>query len=119
MPVAQQAVAHLLATLDEPGHNGGPQRDEIEEAIAELRNLHSVLGELIEAADEGRLTEAFNDGLATDAARFAKRAARALRDDPVPYTVSATILAILTACGLPGIGGFLAGVAINMRKRTP
>ena len=60
--------------------------------------------------------EAFNEGLATETARYAKRAARALRDDPVPYTIAASVLALLTACGLPGIGGFLSSVAIQMKK---
>lgn len=117
MPVAQNAVEQLMILLATPGHNGGPPLDEVEEALDELRQLHAALGVLLAAADDGRLTEAFNDGLATDAARYAKRAARALRDDPVPYAIAATILATLTACGLPGIGGFLSGVAIQMKKR--
>jgi hypothetical protein len=91
--------------------------DEIEEAIGELRQLHAALGALLIAADEGRLTEAFNDGFATEAARYAKRAARALRDDPVPYAFAASLLAVLTACGLPGIGGFLSSVAMQMKKK--
>lgn len=117
MPVAQNAVEQLLALLNAPGHNGGPPLDEVEEAIGELRQLHAALGVLLTAADEGRLGQAFNAGLATEAARYAKRAARALRDDPVPYAIAASILAVLTACGLPGIGGFLASVAIQMKKK--
>jgi hypothetical protein len=117
MPVAQNAVAQLLVLLEAPSHNGGPPLDEVEEAIGELRQLHTALGKLLSAADDGRLTEAFNDGLAREAARYAKRAARALRDDPVPYAMSATILAVLSACGLPMIGGFLSTVALQMKKR--
>lgn len=117
LPVAQSAVAQLLASLEAPGHNGGPKLDETEEAIKELRQLHSALGQLLLAADEGRLTDAFNDGLATEAARFAKRAAKALRNDPIPYALSGTVLAILSACSFPGIGGFLSAVALSMKKR--
>jgi hypothetical protein len=117
MPVAQSAVEQLLALLDNPGHNGGPPLDEVEEAIGELRHLHAALGKLLTAADEGKLMEALNDGAAAETARFAKRAARALRDDPVPYAIAGTILGLLTACGFPGIGGFLASVAIQMKKK--
>lgn len=117
IPIAQNAVEHLMAMLAIPGHNGGPPMDEIEEAIGELRQLHAALGALLIAADEGMLTEAFNDGFATEAARYAKRAARALRDDPVPYAFAASLLAVLTACGLPGIGGFLSSVAMQMKKK--
>jgi hypothetical protein len=117
LPIAQNAVEHLIATLEAHGHNGGPPLDETAAAIESLRQLHRVLGELLVAADDGKLSEAFNDGLPAEAARFAKRAARSLRDDPVPYAVSATILAILTACGVPGIAGYLAGVAVAMKKK--
>ncbi len=117
MPVAQNAVEQLMAMLAAPGHNGGPPMDEVEEAIGELKQLHAALGALLTAADNGKLSEAFNDGLAADAARYAKRAARALRDDPVPYAFAASLLAVLTACGLPGIGGFLSSVALQMKKK--
>lgn len=117
MPIAQNAVEQLIAILAAPGHNGGPPLDEVEEALGELRQLHEALETLLTAADEGKLTEAFNDGFATEAARYAKRAARALRNDPVPYAIAASVLAVLTACGLPGIGGFLSSVAIQMKKK--
>lgn len=117
MPIAQNAVEQLMALLEAPGHNGGPPLDEVEEAIDELRHLHAALGALLAAAEESRLADAFNDGLATEAARYAKRAARALRGDPVPYALAASVLAVLTACGLPGIGGFLSSVALQMKKK--
>lgn len=106
-----------MALLAAPGHNGGPPLDEVEEALGELRQLHAALGKLLSAADDGKLAEAYNDGLAVEAARYAKRAARVLRDDPVPYALAASVLALLTACGLPGIGGFLSSVAIHMKKK--
>jgi hypothetical protein len=117
LPIAQHAVEHLIATLEMPRHNGGPPLDETANAIESLRQLHGALGEMLAAADEGRLDETFNKGLPTEAARYAKRAAKALRDDPMPYAVSATILAIMTACGVPGIGGYLTGVALSMKKK--
>lgn len=117
IPIAQNAVEHLLTALDVPSHNGGPPLDEISTAIECLRQLHRTLGEMLAAADEGKLLDAGNLGLPTEAARYAKRAARALRDDPMPYALSATILAIMTACGMPGIGGYLTGVALSMKKK--
>lgn len=117
IPIAQNAVEQLIAALEAPRHNGGPPLDEMVAAIEHLRQLHRTLGEMLIAADEGKLLDAFNDGLVTEAARYAKRAARALRDDPMPYAVSATVLAIMTACGVPGIGGYLTGVALSMRKK--
>lgn len=117
LPIAQNAVEYLIGTLEAPRHNGGPPLDETAAAISHLRMLHEALGVLLVAADEGKLSEAFNEGLATDAARYAKRAAKALRDDPMPYVVSATILGIMTACGMPDIGGYLTGVALSMNKK--
>lgn len=117
IPIAHHAVEHLIAILEAPGHNGGPLLDETTDAIAALRELHRALGEMLDAADDGKLIEAFNGGLPIEAAKYAKRAAKALRDDPIPYAMSATILAIMTACGVPAIGGYLAGVAISMKKK--
>jgi hypothetical protein len=117
IPIALHAVDHLIASLEAPRHNGGPPLDGVREAVENLRLLHRALGDLLAAADDGRLTDTVNDGLATDAARYAKRAAKALRDDPIPYAFSATILAVMSACGFPGIGGYLAGVAFNMKRK--
>lgn len=116
-PIAQNAVEHLIATLEAPRHNGGPPLDEAVAAIECLRQLHRTLGQILVAADEGRLSEAFNDGLPAEASRYAKRAARSLREDPIPYAVSGMILALMTACGVPGIGGYLTGVALSMKKK--
>lgn len=117
LPIAQSAVGRLIELLEAPGHNGGPPLDERANAIEALRHLHKALGELLVAADEGKLDQTFNSGLPVEAARYAKRAAKALRDDPIPYALSATVLAIMTACGMPGIGGYLAGVAVSMKKK--
>jgi hypothetical protein len=117
LPIARNAIESLITTLEAPRHNGGPPLDETATAVEALRNLHRALGEMLLAADEGRLSESYNGGLPTEAARYAKRAARALRDDPIPYALSATVLAIMTACGVPGIGGYLTGVALSMKKK--
>lgn len=117
MPVALHAVDHLIASLETPNHNGAPPLDGVLDAIDNLRQLHRALGDLILAADEGKLSDAVNNDLAAEAARYAKRAARALRDDPIPYAFSASILAVLSACGLPGIGGYLADIALRMKRK--
>lgn len=117
LPIAQNAVELLIIELETPNHNGGPQLDETMAAIEHLRNLHRLLGELLAMADSGKLGDAVNDDLQAQAAKYAKLAARALRDDPMPYAVSATILAIMTACGIPDIGGYLTGVALSLKKK--
>lgn len=118
IPVTLLAIEQLIASLEAPNHNGAPPLDGTEEAIQQLRTLYTVLGALLAAADDGRLFDALNEGLATEAARYAKRAAKALRDDPIPYAFSAMILAVMSACGIGGgIAGWLAGVAINMKRK--
>lgn len=117
IPIALNAVDHLIALLEAPGHNGGPPLDGTTEAIENLRALHGALGQLLIAAEEGNLIDVAHSGFSAEAARYGKRAAKALRDDPIPYAFSGAILGIMAACGLPGIGGWLAGVAINMKKR--
>jgi hypothetical protein len=117
IPIALHAVDQLIASLEAPRHNGGPPLDGAQEAVENLRQLHRALGNLLAAADDGTLEDTVKGGLATEAARYAKRAAKALRDDPIPYAFSATILAVMSACGLPGIGGYLAGVALNMKRK--
>lgn len=116
IPVAQAAVGCLIDHLERPGHNGGPPLDEVETALKNLRALHTALGKLLEIADEGKLATQQGEGLVLEIGRFARRAAKTLVDDPVPYALSGTLLAILAACGLPGIGGYLSGVALTMRK---
>ena len=117
IPIALNAVDHLIVLLEAPGHNGGPPLDGATQAIENLRALHASLGHLLNAADEGNLIDLAHSGFSIEAARYGKRAAKALRDDPIPYAFSGAILGIMAACGLPGIGGWLAGVAINMKKK--
>jgi hypothetical protein len=119
LPLADTAVDSLIATLSQPNPNGGPLLDSRVEAIEHLRALHLAIGKLLAAVDAGHLNDGLGQGLAADAFRFAKKAARALRDDPVPYVASALILGMFEACGIGSLGGYLVGVAQNIRERTP
>ena len=116
VPVTQAAIEVLIQHLEQRNHNGGPPLDEVEEAIGHLRNLHAGLGRLLTAAESGKLTSTINEGLVGEIARYGRRAARTLKNDPVPYALSGLLLAVCTACGIPGLGGYLGGIATAMRK---
>jgi len=118
LPLARTAVDSLIATLSEPNANGGPLLDGREEAIEHLRNLHRTLGELLNVVDSGHLDDGLGERLQVEAAGYAKRAARALRDDPAPYLSAALLLGIFYACGIPDVGGFLGGVALTVKKHA-
>jgi hypothetical protein len=116
IPVARAAVGALIEHLEAPGHNGGPLLDEVEQALCNLRKLHSALGELLQLTDAGRLATTRGDGLIVEAASYSRRAAKALRNDPLPYAFSAALLGLFTACGFPGLGGYLSGMALAIKK---
>lgn len=116
IPVAQAAIGVLIEQLEAPTHNGGPRLDEVEQALESLKRLHGVLGELLATAEVGQLNSQQGEGLMAEASRYGRRAAKALRSDPVPYALSAAVLAVLSACGAPDIGGYLAGIAMAMQK---
>jgi hypothetical protein len=118
IPVAQAAVGCLIEHLEKPGHNGGPPLDEIDTALDNLRLLHSALGKLLDLADDGRLATDLGDGLIVEIARYARRSAKAIKDDPLPYALSGTLLGLLTACGFPGLGGYLGAVALTIKKSS-
>ena len=90
--------------------------DETAEAIENLRKLHETLGAILEQVEGGVWSEVQGQGLPVEAARYAKRAARALRDDPMPYAMSALLLGIFSACGFPSIAGYLGAVALTVQK---
>lgn len=117
LPLAQAAVDSMITTLSEPNPNGGPMLDSKAEAIEHLRELHQTLGELLSTLEDGGFNEK-GQRLLGEAAGYAKRAARSLRDDPMPYLASALLLGIFEACGLPGIANYLAGMAANIRKHS-
>jgi hypothetical protein len=116
LPVARAAVDAMIDSLSQPGPNGGPILNEHEEAIGHLRELHRTLGELLEAAEAGHLDDDLGQGLVAEGARYAKRAARALSRDPMPYATSSLLLTVLWTCGFPTIGGYLADITLNIRK---
>lgn len=116
LPLAQSAIESLIDQLSQTGSNGGPILDDRAEAIDQLRLLHIALGSLLDSIETGRFDDELGSGLAADAARYAKRAAKMLKDDPMPYLAASLLLGIFSACGFPGIGGHLSGVALAMRK---
>jgi hypothetical protein len=118
LPLAQAAVEGMIAVLSDTGGNGAPLLDHKQEAVEQLRKLHGALGDLLAAADSGHLDDELGEGLAAEAARYAKRAARALRDDPMPYVTSGLLNGLLAVCGFPGVGGFLGGIALNIRRNA-
>lgn len=118
LPLAQAAVEGMITALSDTGGNGAPLLDEREEAVGHLRQLHGALGDLLAAAESGHLEDELGQGLAAEAARYATRAARALRDDPLPYITSGLLHGLFAACGFPGLGGFLGGIAQNIRKNS-
>jgi hypothetical protein len=117
LPVAQAAVDSMITTLSEPTSNGAPMMEHKKEAIEHLRELHRVLGDLLKIVDTKGLN-AKGQQLLAEAASYAKRAARSLRDDPMPYLASALLLGIFEACGLPGIAGYLVGITQNIKKHS-
>lgn len=116
IPVAQAAIGSLIEHLEKPSHNGGPPLDEVDFALERLRHLHNALGNLLAAVENGKLKETLDSGLITEIARYGRQATRALKHDPLPYALSGTLLAVFTACGFPGLGGYLGGIAIAIKK---
>jgi hypothetical protein len=118
IPVAQSAIEILIKILEQPSSNGGPPLDEVEGALRHLKQLHAALGAVLEAAANGQLKSSGAEGLMTEASRYARRAAKALKHDPLPYATAATVLGLMTACGFPSIGGFLVSVALSVKKNV-
>jgi len=118
LPIAQAAVEAMIANLSEPGLNGGPILDHREEAINHLRELHTTLGNLLSAIDNNQFDDDLGNDLAAEAVRYAKRVARALRDDPMPYVASSLMYGLFSAFGWPGTGAHLAGVALAVTKKA-
>lgn len=118
IPLAQAAVEGMIAALSDTGGNHAPLLDERQEAVDNLRKLHAALGNLLAAADAGHLDDDLGAGFAAESARYAKRAAKALRDDPMPYVASGLLHSVLWMCGVPGVGVFLGGIAQNIRRNV-
>ena len=116
MPIAQAAIGTLIQHLEKPSHNGGPPLDEVEFALERLRKLYAGIGTLLAAVDNGKLKETIDGGLVAELSRYGRQATRALKNDPLPYALSGVLLAVFTACGFPGIGGYLGGIAMVIKK---
>ncbi len=116
LPVVNASLEELLDYLEQPGANGGPILDQRQDAINQLKHLREKLNEIIEMAEADQLSSAAADGLIGEASRYAKRMAKTLAADPMPYAMSALILSVLAAAGFPGIGGYLGAVALNITK---
>ena len=114
IPVAQASIEALIDHLERGRGNGGPPLDEHARAIDALRDLHSALGALLASVDDqdARSTKAKAEIVA-----YLGRAAKELKDDPLPFAVSALIMCVLTTLGYPGVGGWLSAAAINIRKK--
>lgn len=116
IPVAQAAIGSLIEYLEKPNHNGAPPLEEIEFALERLRKLHAALGFLLNSVESGNIKETIDSGLIAEIARYGRQAARALKHDPLPYAFSGVLLALFTACGFPGLGGYLGGMALAIKK---
>lgn len=119
VPVTQAAIETLIASLETPKGNGAPLLDEHDAAIAHLRKLHSALGDVLELAENGQLNTQIGEGLVKELISYGKRAAKQLRDDPIPYAMSALLLAVFSALGDSMLGGYMAGIATNIRRTMP
>lgn len=106
-----------MAAITAGGHNGGPLWEEQEEALDDLRKLYDTLGQILEAIDNGRFKDDLGDGLVADAVRYGRRLSASLASDPMPYAVATLLMAVLTACGFPGAGAFLADVTLRLDRR--
>jgi hypothetical protein len=116
LPFAQASVEGLIAELERPQGNGGPPLEYRQEAIDNLKELHRVLGECIVALEAGR--GSLSAELRKEAAGYITRAARALKDDPMPYLVSGGVAGLLGLLGFGELGAFLSGIAANFRKNA-
>lgn len=116
LPLARAAVEGLIAELERPQGNGGPPLDHRQEAIDQLRALHSVLGECLDALEAGR--GSLREAALKEANGYAARAAKALKDDPMPYLVAGSIAGLLGLLGVGELGGFLSGIALTFQKNA-
>ncbi|MBB4836951.1 nitroreductase [Sphingomonas kyeonggiensis] len=117
-PVALAAVDSLITELEEPGSNGGPPLDERKEALDALKALHEALGALLAAAERPGFQWVDGEGLVASTMHFALRAGEKLKDDPMPFAVSALLVALFSVFGAAGIGGWLGSATLRMQKKS-
>lgn len=114
LPLAQASIEGLIAELERPRGNHGPPLEDRQEAIDHLKALHGIIGECIKALETGR--GSLSDATLKEAASFIARAARGLKDDPMPYLVAGGVAGMLSLLGAGELGSFLAGIALTIRK---
>jgi hypothetical protein len=117
LPLAHATVGGLIAELEWPRGNGGPPLDDREQAIENLRELHRVIGELLQDLNADK-EPSLKQRLLDEAAGYLSRAAQSLQNDPMPYLVSAGLFAMLTAIGAGSLGGYVAGVTSRIKKNN-
>ena len=114
LPLAQATVEGLIAELERPTGNGGPPLEDRVSAIENLKLLHSILGSCIKELESVGLDQRTLD----EAAGYFARAAKSLRNDPMPYLVSGSLAGIFAILGAGEIGGYLAGIALMIQKNA-
>lgn len=117
VPVAMSAIESLIADLEKSGDNGGPILDHRNEAVEQLRELHRALGEILSSIEDGSFPDDLGGGLPAEAARYAIRAVEALKDDPLPYSVSALLLAVFSMLGFSDAGAWMSAVAVTFTRK--
>lgn len=116
LPLVYASVEGLIADLERPSGNLGPPMEHRQEAIENLKALHTILGECIATLDSG--SKSLNELMLKEAAGFLARAARLLKGDPMPYMVAGGLAGLLSAIGAGELGTFLAGIALTIRKNA-
>lgn len=113
IPVAQASIEALIAHYESGRDNGGPPLDEHAEAVTALRELHRTLGEVLVALESGT---SIPKQLQQETVGYLGRAAKAVKDDPMPFALSAMCMGIFSILGFPGVGGWLSAAVIQIRK---
>ncbi len=116
-PVALAGVDVLLDELCSLGGNGGPPLEDRNSAIENLRRLRDSLTELIAWAERPEAIRDFNEGLVTEAASYAHRLLNDVRGDPLRYTFSLSILALLAPFDGGIVSGWIAAAALQVPSR--
>ena len=113
IPVAQASIEALITHYEQGRGNGGPPLNEHTEALEALRGLHQALGDILKIVDSGK---SIPTKAQREAVGYLGRAAEALKDDPLPFAVSALCMGVFTTLGFPNVGGWLGAAAMTIRK---
>lgn len=113
IPVVKASIEALIAHYELGKGNGGPPLDEHQDALEALRGLHSTLGDILQLIDRGQSIPAKAQ---REVVEYLGRAAKAVKDDSLPFVVSAMCMGVFTALGFPSVGGWLGAATIAIRK---